>query len=344
MADINLIKEETIQIDLTPESPINAQVQDINYIPGYKAAETERRTNENERIANESKRIEYYEEIQMKVDNGEFKGEKGDTGPQGPKGQDGTVSFDELTDAQRQSLVGPQGPKGDKGDKGDKGQDGTVTFDELTDEQRASLVGPQGPKGEQGIQGPKGDKGDKGDTGPQGPKGPVGPAGSSYAYYWNGNTDANAIAMFQKIIDEYKNTQVIPNVQTKCYATTLGTGLITVKLTGIQTASDIYTLWWEAVINSMAEIGTLESEKNFYMARRTSKLTYDANGNITSVEALKTSYDFYVPNAYDSFRRGQTTLTTDNTKEYTPTEDYHPSTKKYVDDLVGDIETLLSEV
>ena len=37
-------------------------------------------------------------------------------------------------------------------------------------------------------------------------------------------------------------------------------------------------------------------------------------------------------------------LPKDNSKTYTPTSAYHPATKQYVDNLVGDIESLLSEV
>ena len=37
-------------------------------------------------------------------------------------------------------------------------------------------------------------------------------------------------------------------------------------------------------------------------------------------------------------------LTKNNTETYTPTWDYNPSTKKYVDDLVWDIETLLANI
>lgn len=88
-------------------------------------------------------------------------GPQGETGPQGEKGVDGTVSFDELTEAQRLSLKGEKGDKGERGEQGlqgPKGIDGTVSFDELTEEQRASL---------------KGEKGDKGDTGPEGPSGGV---------------------------------------------------------------------------------------------------------------------------------------------------------------------------
>lgn len=84
------------------------------------------------------------------------KGDKGDPG------QDGTVSFDELTEAQKLSLKGEKGEKGDpftysdftedqllslKGEKGDKGADGTMVFEDLTDEQRESLKGADGKDG-----------------------------------------------------------------------------------------------------------------------------------------------------------------------------------------------------
>lgn len=92
-------------------------------------------------------------------------GEQGLQGPQGepgPAGQDGTVSFDELTNAQREMIRGPQGPQGPQGIQGPTGQDGTVSFDELTDAQIEMIRGPQGPEGPQGEVGPEG---------PQGPRG-----------------------------------------------------------------------------------------------------------------------------------------------------------------------------
>ncbi len=111
------------------------------------------------------------------------KGDKGDTGPQGPIGE-----------------TGPQGPQGEKG------ADGTMSFEELTPEQKESLRGADGESGatftpfvtsdgtlswtnDKGlanpgavnIKGPQGDKGDKGDTGPQGPVGETGPQGEKGA-------------------------------------------------------------------------------------------------------------------------------------------------------------------
>ena len=131
-------------------------------------------------------------------------GEQGPEGPQGPKGADGTMTFEELTEEQRESLrgpqgeTGPQGPQGEQGIQGPpgpKGADGTMTFEELTEEQRESLRGPQGPQGEQGPEGPQGPKGAdgtmsfeelteeqreylRGPQGEQGPQGEPGPEGS----------------------------------------------------------------------------------------------------------------------------------------------------------------------
>jgi hypothetical protein len=81
------------------------------------------------------------------------KGDQGEQGIQGEKGQDGTVAFDELSDAQIEMIkgpTGPAGPVGPAGPTGPKGQDGTVAFDQLTTEQRESLRGPAGPAGPKG--------------------------------------------------------------------------------------------------------------------------------------------------------------------------------------------------
>lgn len=74
------------------------------------------------------------DEVQRRLDDGDF------VGPQGPKGDTGEPG-----------PIGPQGPKGEKGEKGDKGEQGNT-----------------GPQGEAGA---KGDKGDKGDTGAKGEPG-----------------------------------------------------------------------------------------------------------------------------------------------------------------------------
>ena len=107
-------------------------------------------------------------DVQKKLDNGEFvgaqgpKGEKGDTGAQGPRGEKGDTG-----------ERGPQGETGATGPQGPKGKDGEVTFESLTDEQKASLrgePGAKGEKGEKGDPGAQGEKGEKGDTGRDAPQ------------------------------------------------------------------------------------------------------------------------------------------------------------------------------
>lgn len=107
------------------------------------------------------------DEVQRRLDDGDF------VGPQGPKGNKGETG-----------PIGPQGPKGEKGDKGDRGEKGDTgpqgetgakgdafTFGDFTLEQLESLRGPKGDTGATGAQGAKGDKGDKGDRGAKGEPG-----------------------------------------------------------------------------------------------------------------------------------------------------------------------------
>ena len=68
------------------------------------------------------------------------------------------LTFDDLTQAQKEQLRGLQGEKGEKGDPGRDGEPGAT-----------------------GATGPRGEKGEKGETGPQGPQGPQGPAGVTFS-------------------------------------------------------------------------------------------------------------------------------------------------------------------
>lgn len=107
------------------------------------------------------------------------KGAKGDTGPQGPAGADGTITFEELTEEQRESLRGPQGEAGPQGIQGEAGP-----------------RGPQGAQGPAGEQGPRGYMGDPGPEGPEGPAGADGPQGEpGYTPYINslGNWEINGV-------------------------------------------------------------------------------------------------------------------------------------------------------
>ncbi|MEE0401969.1 MAG: BppU family phage baseplate upper protein [Christensenellales bacterium] len=131
-------------------------------------------------------------DVQKKLDNGEFvgaqgpKGEKGEPGAQGPKGEKGdtgergpqgeTGATGPQGPQGETGAIGPQGPRGETGatgPQGPKGKDGEVTFESLTDEQKASLrgePGAKGEKGEKGDPGAKGEKGEKGDPGRDAPQ------------------------------------------------------------------------------------------------------------------------------------------------------------------------------
>lgn len=100
-------------------------------------------------------------DVQNKLENGDFKGEKGDKGDTGPantitigtvtKGKVASASMTGESPNQVLNLVLPKGDKGDQGEKGDKGEKGEP--------------GDKGDKGDTGAQGIQGEKGEKGDTG-----------------------------------------------------------------------------------------------------------------------------------------------------------------------------------
>ena len=84
-----------------------------------------------------------------------LKGEKGETGEKGATGERGPQGL--------QGERGPQGLQGERGLQGVQGEKG-----------EPGIQGPVGPKGEQGEQGIQGIQGPQGEPGPQGPKGDTG--------------------------------------------------------------------------------------------------------------------------------------------------------------------------
>lgn len=84
-----------------------------------------------------------------------LKGDKGETGPKGDKGDTG-----------EKGATGERGPQGLQGERGLQGVQG--------EKGEQGIQGPVGPKGEQGEQGIQGIQGPQGEPGPQGPKGDTG--------------------------------------------------------------------------------------------------------------------------------------------------------------------------
>ena len=103
------------------------------------------------------------------------------------------MSFEDLTEEQKESLRGPQGPQGEPGPQGPAGQDGAQ--------------GPQGPAGQDGVQGPQGPQGPEGPQGPQGETGPAGADGhdgkSAYAYAQEGGFTGTEEEFAEKLATEY---------------------------------------------------------------------------------------------------------------------------------------------
>lgn len=88
----------------------------------------------------------------------------------------GTSRFSEL-----QYLTGPRGERGERGltgERGPAGRDGVVTFENLSQAQRNTLKGDRGETGPRGEQGQQGIPGPQGPQGPQGRQGERGPAGT----------------------------------------------------------------------------------------------------------------------------------------------------------------------
>lgn len=128
MASVNLNKENNLDIAMSTDAPINAQVQNIDYLPSYKVAEEERRANELGRMANETARETYFEGMVAKFESGYFKGDKGEPGATGYDGKsleynwNGTelgVRVEGETEYAYSDLKGIQGEKGEKGDPGE---------------------------------------------------------------------------------------------------------------------------------------------------------------------------------------------------------------------------------
>ena len=159
------VMEDSTDTIIDEEKVIPSLVELLAQFDACKAAASAANTAAGKAISAASGAQKVANDVQKKLDNGEFvgaQGPKGDTGAQGPRGEKGDTG-----------ERGPQGETGATGPQGPKGKDGEVTFESLTDEQIASLrgePGAKGEKGEKGDPGAKGEKGEKGDPGRDAPQ------------------------------------------------------------------------------------------------------------------------------------------------------------------------------
>ncbi len=162
------VMEDSTDTIIDEEKVIPSLAELLAQFDACKAAASAANTAAGKAISAASGAQKVANDVQKKLDDGEFvgargpKGEKGDTGAQGPRGE-------KVDTGER----GPQGETGATGPQGPKGKDGEVTFESLTDEQKASLrgePGAKGEKGEKGDPGAQGEKGEKGDPGRDAPQ------------------------------------------------------------------------------------------------------------------------------------------------------------------------------
>lgn len=201
-------------------------LHDVNYIPAYKEAETERKSNENERqtaesirelnemtretnesnrMNNENERKAYYEEIQQKVENGEFHGENSVyVGEEEPKEDYWEVWIDPSGNPEVEAkniYFTDNKTLQQKLDSGElNGKDGTsvTILGSYSTEEELKTAHPTGNLGDSyliegdlyvwslnnndwvnvgTIQGPQGIQGIQGEPGPEGPQGERGEPG-----------------------------------------------------------------------------------------------------------------------------------------------------------------------
>ena len=245
-----------------------------------------------------------------------LKGDKGETGPKGDKGDTG-----------EKGATGERGPQGLQGEKGLQGIQG--------EKGEPGIQGPVGPKGEQGEQGIQGIQGPQGEPGPQGPKGDTGSglnikgeldsesqlpqegvsgdawliAGNLYVYVGeNGNVESNPkwsnVGSIQGPAGPQgpvgpKGEQGEPGPKGEPGAD---------GAPGIQGP--------KGDPGEKGEKGDPGS---------------DASVTKQNVEAVLTG-------DITSHNHDSRYISKSNTSTYTPTADYHPATKKYVDDTVAAVD------
>lgn len=132
MAEINFNNEKRIEASFTKEKSIKTNVTNLNYIPAYVEYERERQENEEERQA-------YYEEIQNRINNGEFNGKDGVIGKSLEYDWNGTKLGIRQEGQTEYEYVDLKGEKGEAGD-GTGGSGGSVSIETLTNQEIEDLI------------------------------------------------------------------------------------------------------------------------------------------------------------------------------------------------------------
>lgn len=242
-----------------------------------------------------------------------LKGEKGETGPKGDKGDTG-----------EKGATGERGPQGLQGERGLQGVQG--------EKGEQGIQGPVGPKGEQGEQGIQGIQGPQGEPGPQGPKGDTG-SGLNI----KGELDSEAGLPQEGVSGDAwlisgnlyvyvgENGNVVSNPKWSNVGSIQGPA----GPTGPKGEQGEPGPKGEPGANGAPG----EQGPKGDPGEKGEKGDPGSDASVTkqNVEAVLTG-------DITSHNHDSRYISKSNTSTYTPTTDYHPATKKYVDDTVAAVD------
>ena len=237
---------------------------------------------------------------------------------------------------------GETGPKGDKGDTGEKGATGERGPQGLQGER--GLQGVQGEQGEPGIQGPigpKGEKGDQGERGPQGPQGQIGPQGPK------GDTGSGL-----NIKGELDSESQLPQEGVSGDAWLIAGNLYVFAGENGNVESNPK---WSNVGSIQGPAGPTGPKGEQGEPGPKGEPGADGAPGIqgpkgdpgekgekgdpgSDASVTKQNVEAVLTGDITSHNHDSRYISKSNTSTYTPTADYHPATKKYVDDTVAAVD------
>lgn len=242
-----------------------------------------------------------------------LKGEKGETGPKGDKGDTG-----------EKGATGERGPQGLQGERGLQGVQG--------EKGEQGIQGPVGPKGEQGEQGIQGIQGPQGEPGPQGPKGDTG-SGLNI----KGELDSESQLPQEGISGDawliagnlYVFVGENGNVESNPKWSNVGSIQGPAGPTGPKGEQGEPGPKGEPGADGAPGIQGPKGDPG----EKGEKGDPGSDASVTkqNVEAVLTG-------DITSHNHDSRYISKSNTSTYTPTADYHPATKKYVDDTVAAVD------
>lgn len=237
---------------------------------------------------------------------------------------------------------GETGPKGDKGDTGEKGATGERGPQGLQGER--GLQGVQGEQGEPGIQGPigpKGEKGDQGERGPQGPQGQIGPQGPK------GDTGSGL-----NLKGELDSESQLPQEGVSGDAWLISGNLYV--YVG-ENGNAVSNPKWSNVGSIQGPAGPTGPKGEQGEPGPKGEPGADGAPGIqgpkgdpgekgekgdpgSDASVTKQNVESVLTGDITSHNHDSRYISKSNTSTYTPTTDYHPATKKYVDDTVAAVD------